>query len=177
MKTKGGIIQIYIGNGKGKTTAAFGQALRALGQGLNVAILQFMKNGEFGETKPLAEVYPDYKFLLEQYGSGDFIGPKGPTLNDIHYAEMGIQRAKEILEKAYYDVLILDELLDTIKFNLLHEDDIESLLNLRPHKMELVLTGRDASPKIMQKAKLISRVDSIRHPYEDGISARKGIEY
>lgn len=177
MKTKGGLVQIYIGNGKGKTTAAFGQALRALGQGLNVAVLQFLKKGDFGEVAPLSEIYPDYKFLIEQHGAGDFIKPSGPTLKDIEGAERGFSRAKALINEAHYNILVLDELLDTIQFDLISEAEILDLIESRPREMELVLTGRDASPRIQDRAKLVSRVDSIKHPFEHGIKARRGIEY
>ncbi len=167
------MIQIYTGNGKGKTTAALGLALRALGAGLRVYIGQFIKGAHYSEFKILKNI-PNLKF--EQYGRGCFIKGK-PTRKDISLARKGLQRAREIIAENNYNLIILDEFNVALHLGLLKIEDSIELLKSIPEDIELVLTGRWAHPKIKRYANLISEIKNVRHYYNDGILARRGIEF
>lgn len=177
MKTHGGRVQAYIGNGKGKTTAAFGLALRALGHGYTVGILQFFKKGDFGEVKALCEIYPEYKLFLRQFGSGQFVNPRNPSVNDILAVEQGFALAREMIAQEQFNLIVLDEVLDALAWQMIAENDLINLLESRPDRVELVMTGRELPPRLALRTHLISRVDNLKHPFADGLPAREGVEY
>ena len=166
------MIQVYTGNGKGKTTAAFGLALRAAGAGLKVYIGQFIKKGDYCEVKALKMIR---NIKAEQYGRGCFIR-KTPLQKDIDLALKGFNKLKNIIRSKAYDVVILDEVNIAINLGLLKAEDVVSLIKSAPRKMELILTGRYAHPKIIAAADLVSEVKEIKHYYRKGIKSRIGIE-
>ena len=167
------MIQIYTGDGKGKTTAALGLALRAQGAGLKVYIGQFIKGKPYSELKTLKRI-PNIK--IEQYGKDCFIKHK-PKQKDIDLANSGLRRAKQIIFKKEYDLIILDEINIALYLGLLGLDEVIDLLKHIPKNIELVLTGRRAHPRIIKLADLVSEIKEIKHYYKKGVKARRGIEF
>lgn len=169
------MVQIYTGNGKGKTTAALGLAMRAVGHGLTVIMIQFMKGKiNYGELKT-AKLLTG--FTIEQYGRPDFVNPDKPEQEDIRLAEEGLRRAAEVIASKKYDFVILDEILVAASFGLITVQDIIKLIKSAPREMELILTGRYMPPELEQHADMISEVREVKHHFQSGVSARKGIEY
>lgn len=174
MPERHGTVQVYTGDGKGKTTAAVGLALRAVGHGLRVYMIQFMKGREYGELKA-AERLPD--LVIEQSGRDEFVDRRDPSPIDIELAKAGLAKAREALVGGKYDVVILDEINVALDFGLVTLEDVMGLIESRPVHVELVLTGRSAHPEIVKLADLVSEVLNIKHHYDTGVAARKGIEY
>jgi cob(I)alamin adenosyltransferase len=168
-----GYIQVYTGNGKGKTTAALGLALRAAGAGLKVYIAQFIKMGEYSEIKAL-ERFKDL-ITVEQFGKGRFI--KGvPSDSDIEAAQMGIRAVKMILSSSQYQVVILEEANVAVKLGLLTVDEIVEVMAEKPENVEIVVTGRSADPRVIEIADLVTEMKEIKHYFHKGVAARTGIE-
>jgi len=175
-KDRQGLIQIYTGNNKGKTTAALGLTVRAVGHGFRVFIIQFMKGRQdYGELKGLKRLEPECQ--LEQYGSPGWVVKGEAEEKDIQEALKGLERAREIIMSGQWDVVILDEIINAIWFELLPEEKVIELLEQKPFHVEIVLTGRNASPRLIEIAHLVTEMVPIKHPFQLGIEARKGIEY
>ncbi|BAT71815.1 cob(I)alamin adenosyltransferase [Thermosulfidibacter takaii ABI70S6] len=175
-KLKEGYVQVYTGDGKGKTTAALGLAFRAVGHGMKVFIIQFMKGSIFyGELKT-AEMLAPYVTIV-QMGREEFVNRENPDPKDVELAQKGIALAKEIMEKNEHDILILDEINVALDFGLVTLEQVLDLIDNKPKDMELVLTGRYAHPEVIKKADLVTEMIEIRHYYnEKGVDARDGIE-
>jgi len=170
-----GTLQVYTGDGKGKTTAALGLALRAVGHGLSVCVIQFMKgSSNYGELSSAARL-PN--FTIEQHGRDEFVDKANPAQVDIDMAQVGLARASEVLAAGEHDVVILDELNVALDFALVSLDDVLSLIASRPPHVELILTGRAAHPEVVKAADLVSEVLNIKHHYDAGVQAREGIEF
>ena len=171
-----GLIQIYTGDGKGKTTAALGLAIRALGHGFRVYIIQFMKGrGGYGELEGLKRLQPECQ--LEHFGAPGWVH-KGEDIEEhIQEVRKGFRRAQEIIDSGEWDIVILDEILNAIWFELIPESEVLELLNKKPPHVELVLTGRNASQAFIERADLVTEMVQRKHPFEQGIMARLGIEY
>jgi len=167
------LIQVYTGSGKGKTTAAFGQALRAVGAGLKVFIGQFVKGKNYSELKALKKIK---NIKIEQFGRGCFI-KREPNKKDIELARIGLERVRKIISIGIYDIVILDEITVALKLGLLKLGDIISLIKNTSKKTELILTGRNAHPEILKIADLVSEIKDRKHYYKKGVKARRGIEY
>ncbi len=168
-----GLIQIYTGNGKGKTTAAFGLAIRAYGRGVPVFIIQFMKTGDTGEIITCNRLgIPNYS-----YGREDFINKANPASQDKELAKKALDKAQEIMRNESYGLLILDEIINAIDFGLIADPEVIEMLEKKPRALEIILTGRNASSEIMEKADLITEMEEIRHPWQKKIAARLGIEW
>ena len=174
-KLKEGIVQLYTGNGKGKTTAAFGIATRALGRGLKVCFIQFLKGNKLGDGCAIT-LSNIRDFELASYGTGKFILGK-PTKEDHEEAMKAFMHAKKSILSKNYDLIILDELTHAVNLNLVELKEIVSLLENKPENLEIVLTGREADPKIVEMADLVTEMRKIKHPYDKGVRARAGIEY
>ena len=175
-KLKKGLVQVYTGNGKGKTTAALGLAFRAAGHGYKTKIIQFMKGQiNYGELKAAKR----FKGLITivQAGRKEFVSKKRPAKIDIDLAQKAIRLAQKEMVKAGVDILVLDEINCAIDFGLVSLDQALELVRLKPQSMELVLTGCWARPEIIKLADLVSEVRAVKHPWEKGIKARKGIEF
>ncbi|MBW1738209.1 MAG: cob(I)yrinic acid a,c-diamide adenosyltransferase [Deltaproteobacteria bacterium] len=172
-KTGFGLIQIYTGRGKGKTTAALGLAMRAAGHGFKVAIVHFMKIWNYGEVKSLEKLGID----LFRYGTTELIDPKNPSSIDFEQANKAIEKAEELVENGNYDILILDEINVAVDFNLIPLKRVVDLLDKKPDNLELVITGRNCPKELIERADLVSIIDEIKHPYNKGLEARKGIEF
>ncbi len=168
-----GYIHIYTGNGKGKTTAALGLALRTVGAGGKVFIGQFLKSGDYSEIKALKK-FAD-QITVEHYGLGHFV--KGnPTPEDIEAGMEGYKRVTQIIEAGEHDLVILDEGNIAVKYNIFSEQDLLDLLEKKPDHMEIVVTGRGATLAIMGKADLVTEMKAIKHYFQKGVEARVGIE-
>ena len=167
------MIQIYTGNGKGKTTAAFGLALRAAGAGLNVYIGQFVKGRLYNEIKALKKID---NIKVEQFGRSCFV-KKYPNEVDIQMALAGLKRLNEIIGQRKYRMVILDEINIAVKLGLIPLNDLLKLIEDTPKNIELVLTGRYAHLKIIKLADLVSQVREVKHYYAKGVKARRGIEF
>lgn len=173
MEKPKGFIHLYTGNGKGKTTAALGLALRAAGTGKSVFIAQFVKGmhyAELGAMKNLPQI------TLKQFGLDCFIVNE-PTQADIDVARRGLEEVTAILTNNHCDVLILDEICIALHYNLFTLEEVLSLLQQKPETMEMVLTGRYAPSELIEKADLVTEMKEIKHYYTRGIEARKGIEF
>jgi len=173
MKTMKGYIQIYTGNGKGKTTAAFGLALRAVGAGLKVYIAQFVKSIEYSELESV-KILSDC-ITLRQYGRGFFLNRK-PDKEDIRVAREGLKEVREIMCSGMYDLVILDEANIATYYDLFSVDDLLGFMRAKPENVELVITGRRADPRIIESADLVTEMKEVKHYYHNGVEARIGIE-
>ncbi len=171
-----GLIEVYTGTGKGKTTAAFGLALRALGHGKRVYVIQFLKKSFSGELKS-AELFGE-KFIVEQFGKDEKLCTrKTITAEDRKAAQKGIQRAYEVMFEKKCDILILDEVNVTISLGVLEVKDVLELIKNKPEEMELVLTGRNAPDEIVKIADLVTEMVNVKHPFQRGTQTREGIEF
>jgi len=171
---KKGIVQVYTGNGKGKTTAAIGQAMRAAGHGWKVAMIQFMKGREYGELKSTRSVDG---FLIEQYGRDEFVDPRNPAQVDIDYALKGWERAMELVSGGDVDLLILDEINVAVSFGLIPVEKVVEFIKSKPVQLDVILTGRYAPEEVLALADTITEMKEVRHHYNSGVKAREGIEY
>lgn len=168
-----GLIHIYTGRGKGKTTAALGLALRAAGHNFKIAIIHFMKIWNYGEVESLRKLGID----LFRYGTTELIDPENPSPVDFEQANKALSKAEELIKNGGYDILILDEITVAIDFKLIPLKRVVDLLEKKVDNLELVLTGRTCPKELFEKADLISRIDEIKHPFQKGLVARKGIEF
>jgi len=170
-----GFTHLYTGSGKGKTTAALGLALRATGAGLNSFIIQFMKGQHYSELEAIKKL--DGKIIIEQWGDKRFCEEKDKNLeHHLKLALQGLARAKEVLVSKRFSIIILDEIITACLFKLISEEEILSLIKNRPEKVELILTGRGATPKMIEQADLVTEMKEIKHYFQKGQIARKGIE-
>jgi cob(I)alamin adenosyltransferase len=175
-KTEGlGLIQVFTGDGKGKTTAALGEALRACGHGFKVLIVQFMKGDiKYGEITT-AQSVPNLE--IRQFGLPTFVKKGEPGDEDLRLAREGFAYARSAIENATHDMVILDELNVAIDYGLIPLDDVLELLRERPHGIEIIITGRYAPKEIIEIADLVSNIEEVKHPYQKGIFGRKGVEW
>jgi len=170
-----GLIQVYTGNGKGKTTAALGLALRAVGHGLKVLFIQFMKgNIDYGELESSKKLSP--YLTIKQMGRETFVSKTNPDPIDIKLARDGFDLAKKAISNEEYSIVILDEINVAIDYGLIPLSDLLHLLDTKPKGIELILTGRNAKPEIIDKADLVTEMVERKHYFKKGVSARKGIE-
>lgn len=170
---KKGYIQIYTGDGKGKTTAAIGLAIRAAGYGMKTYIGQFMKGQHYGELTALRD-HPC--ITIEQYGDVECVHREEITQKHIDQAQQGLKQARTAMHSHRYDIIILDEINVAVWFDLIRTEDVIELLNERPKNVEFILTGRRAPEAFLEIADLVSDVKEIKHYYTRGVKARIGIE-
>lgn len=168
-----GYIQVYTGNGKGKTTAALGLALRAVGAGLKVLIAQFVKGVEYSELKSIERLSDS--ITLKQYGLGFFVN-REPNKEDVRVAREGLKEIQEIMCSGMYDLVILDEANIATYYDLFSVEDLLDFIRAKPEKVELVITGRMADPRIIESADLVTEMKEVKHYYHSGVKARVGIE-
>ena len=169
-----GYTQVYTGNGKGKTTAALGLALRAAGRGLKVCFFQFIKGGgPYGEHLSCEKLAP--LITIIQTGRPGWVNTKDIT-EDRRVAQEAFIQARQILTSGAYDLVVLDEINGAVAFGLLDENQVLELISLKPLQVELILTGRNASESVMQAADLVTEMRDIKQYYKTGVPARSGIE-
>jgi cob(I)alamin adenosyltransferase len=166
-----GLVQVYTGPGKGKTTAAFGLAMRAAGRGLTVKVIQLLKGRESGEVLAARRLGID----VEQFGTPEWADLKSPSQADRDRAGAALVAAGEALSRV--DLLILDEANVALAAGLLQLDDVLAMLSARPPSVEVVLTGRGAPPGLIDRADLVTEMREVKHPYAAGLAAREGIEF
>jgi cob(I)alamin adenosyltransferase len=170
-----GLVQVYTGNGKGKTTAALGIALRAVGHGLKVFVIQFMKGKvRYGELESAKKLSPH--LTITPVGGDTLVSKSHLDPADIERAQEGFALAKKAMENGAYDIVILDEINMAVDYGLIALSDLLQLIESKPASVELILTGRNAKPEIIERADLVTEMVERKHYYERGIKARKGIE-
>ena len=175
MKLEHGYIQVYTGSCKGKTTAALGLALRAVGRELMVCMIQFMKGGgPYGEHLAAEKLAP-YLTII-QTGREGWVNRDNPDAEDILLARQALETARDALTGGRYDLVILDEINGAVSFGLLSVNQVLELMGMKPANVELVLTGRNAHEKIIEAADLVTEMREIKHYYKAGVPARIGIE-
>lgn len=177
MKLEKGLVQVYTGNGKGKTTAALGQGLRSCGRGLMVYMVQFLKGGDTGELHSVEKLQPLFKIFRFERKRGFFW-----TLSEKEKIELkedidrGFDFVRRVIENNECDVLILDELLGVLGNKLLQTSEVIDLINSKPCAMEIIITGRNAPEEIIEAADLVTEMKEVKHYFSKGIQAREGIE-
>lgn len=170
-----GLVSVFTGNGKGKTSAALGIALRAVGQGLRVNIVYFMKGDyPYGEQKALV-CLPNIAFT--RFGHLHFVDPQNVKPEEREEAEKALAAARQAMLSGQYDVIVLDEVNVAAAWKLVPLEDVLKLLRDKPERVELILTGRHAPPEILEMADLVTEMREIKHPYQKGIPSRKGIDF
>ena len=182
-----GLVQVYTGPGKGKTTAALGLALRASGRGLRVCFIQFLKGGwESGERNAVARLAPQveiHAFGAAEWGDRREAGEGTPwwelppSEEDRRQAQEAMLFARRAVTGGAYDIVVLDEIFGALRFELISLDEVMGLICAKPPRVELVLTGREAPDKVIEAADLVTEMHPVRHPYDRGVKAREGIEY
>ena len=169
-----GLIHVYTGSGKGKTTAALGLGIRAAGNGFKVHMIQFMKGRRYCELNSLDSLE---NFTFSQHGRDEFVNKENPEQIDIKLAQEGFQKAQELITSEEYDMIILDEINVAVDYGLIALDDLVSLIDSKPDHLELVLTGRYADKEVSRRADYVTEMLEIKHPYQQGIQARKGCDF
>lgn len=170
-----GLVQVYTGNGKGKTSAAFGLALRATGRGLKVYMIQFIKGGfDYGELYTVKNL-PN--FTLKAFGRGKFVTSKPPQKEDVRLAQEALHLAEQVIHSECSNIVILDEINVALDLKLISLENVLKLIRSKPSGLELVLTGRNAPQEIVEAADLVTEMKEVKHPFNKGTEARKGIEY
>jgi len=170
-----GLVMVFTGDGKGKTTAAIGQALRAIGHGYRVYLLQFMKGRKYGELLAAEKYLPDLTFHLS--GLDSFVMRDDPAPVDVELAQQGLALAKQVMDSNEYNMVILDEINVAIDFKLIPLDDVIEVIKNKPPNLHLILTGRYAPPEIVELADTVSEIKEIKHHYTTGIKGRAGIDH
>jgi len=188
LKLEKGIVEVYTGNGKGKTTASIGLAIRASGWGLKVSIYYFMKTGGYGENISLSS----FKNIKQKFFGKDYFLTKDeniakkfnavlvkekPPEDYVKLVKDGIEEARKEMMSLESDIIIMDEILTALFYGLVELNELLSLIDEKPENVELVLTGRYAPKEIIDRADLVTEMLEIKHPYSKGMPARKGIEY
>ncbi|MDD3399001.1 MAG: cob(I)yrinic acid a,c-diamide adenosyltransferase [Candidatus Methanomethylophilaceae archaeon] len=175
MVRENGLVHVYTGDGKGKTTCALGLSMRAWGNGRKVCFIQFMKKGEnYGEVKAMDNCPGIDHF---QYGSGDFVYKGKVKEEDLRQAQEGLKHAQEATRSGEYDMVVLDEIVITMFFDVFPEEDVLDIIRQKHPRVELVLTGRRAPQSIMDAADYVTEMMARKHPYDRGVMARKGVEF
>ncbi|MBP1683665.1 MAG: cob(I)alamin adenosyltransferase [Ignavibacteriaceae bacterium] len=174
-KLKQGFVQIYTGNGKGKSTAAIGQAVRAAGFGLRTYIAQFMKEYPYNELNSLKKL--SEWITIEQFGGDEFVYKKElPGKDELEQASKGLQIAREKMLSGEYDLIILDEAIVAIYFKLIETKELIEFIKAKPNNVELILTGRYCPSELIVLADLVTEMREVKHYYQKGITSRRGIE-
>ncbi|OWP55318.1 MAG: ATP--corrinoid adenosyltransferase [Thermoplasmatales archaeon B_DKE] len=195
LRLKTGLVEVYTGNGKGKTTAAFGLAFRAVGWGMKVYVIQFMKMGTYGENQSSAKFADNLK--VEYIGKPYFIAweedipledrerirnvrlfPRGhPPSDYVTLAQESLKNAKSEMISGKWDIVIMDEINVALYYKLIEQVQLVDLIDAKPGNVELVFTGRNVPEEILKRADLITEMREIKHPYSKGVSARRGIDF
>jgi len=170
-----GLIQVYTGDGKGKTTCALGLALRAVGQGFKVYLVQFMKGRDTGEARAAAKLSPE--LTLRYFGRPGLVNLKSPAREDLDLVQEAWNLAREIIASGDWDLVVLDEINLALAYGLIPLQEALEALRRRPAWVEVVLTGRQAPPELVELADLVTEMRGIKHYFTAGVKARRGIEW
>ena len=169
-----GLVQIYTGNGKGKTTAAFGLAFRAAGRGLNVLIMQFLKPSDGYGEQLACDRFPNV--TIKSLGLDHFVGSV-PRQEDIDAARNALSQAEALMGTGDYDIVVLDEAVNAVRLKLIPDTELIEALKRRPAHVEVIMTGRGITPALEEYADLVTEMKMVKHPFDKGIDARAGIEF
>ena len=173
-----GLVHIYTGDGKGKTTAAIGLAIRASGNGLKVLMVQFLKGAETGEVAILKQLEPNFKLCRREEIKAFFWNANEEQKRNLRkYTHESLKYCYNLISTEEWDMLILDEVMGAISVGFIVTEDIVHFLKNKPDKLEVVLTGRDAPEELVEIADYVSEITPVKHPFCRGIAARKGIEF
>jgi cob(I)alamin adenosyltransferase len=182
-----GLVMIYTGEGKGKTTAAFGVALRAVGRGWKVLMIQYTKSGEWPPGQPMGEIVgaqrlePDFKLIWTGIGFVNILGDQHPFEAHREAAQQGLELARQHIVSGQYDLIILDEILGAVGQGQIALEQLLELIKSRPRRQNLLLTGHDAEEKFIHEliplADLVTEMKKIKHPFDEGHQARRGLDY
>jgi len=170
-----GLIHVYTGDGKGKTTAAFGLAMRAVGRGWRVLIIQFLKARESGEVLAAERLRPELE--VRRFGTGRFIDPRHPREEDLAVLRAGMEEARRVLSSGDYRLVVLDEINVAVHMGLIPEKEVLDALRSRAEGVEVVLTGRYAPESFIEEADYVTEFREIKHPFRRGVQAREGVEF
>ncbi|MBI3616426.1 MAG: cob(I)yrinic acid a,c-diamide adenosyltransferase [Candidatus Omnitrophica bacterium] len=183
MPKRKGLTIVYTGDGKGKTSAALGAAMRALGHGWKVLVIQFFKGDwpvVYGELELAKKLYPQFEVLQLGRGFVKIMGDKKPFSEHVEAAKAALALTKEKVFSGQYDLIILDEVnyaLGYMDFRLIELEDVLELIRTKPPELHLILTGRNAHPKVIEAADLVTEMREIKHPMKQGIPAQQGVDY
>lgn len=183
MAKRRGLIIVYTGDGKGKTSAALGAAMRALGHGWRVLAIQFFKGDwpvVYGEMEMAKRLHPQFEVLQLGRGFVKIMGDKKPFGEHVEAAKAALELTRERMQSGNYDVIILDEVnyaLGYLDFKLIELEDVLQLLKEKPPEMHMILTGRNAHPKVIEAADLVTEMKEIKHPMKKGVPAQQGIDF
>jgi cob(I)alamin adenosyltransferase len=175
---KDGLVIVYTGKGKGKTTAALGMALRAVGHNHRVCMIQFIKGSwHYGEMTSSKLLEPQFELVAVGKGFVGILDDKNPREEHVKIAQEAVHISKEKIQSKNYDVIILDEINYAVKLDLVKANDVLDLIKIKPANLNLVLTGNYASDEIINAADLVTEMKEVKHPFQVGIKAKKGIDY
>ena len=173
-----GLVIVYTGGGKGKTTAALGMALRAVGYGHKVCMIQFIKGSwHYGEMDSSKKLAPEFELVAIGIGFVGILDDTSPKEDHEKYAEEAIKICKDKILSEKYDLIILDEINYAVNLGLINIKSVMDLIKLKPKKLDLVLTGNHAKEEILKLADLVTEMKEIKHPFQSGIKAKKGIDF
>ena len=173
-----GLVIVFTGDGKGKTTSALGVALRACGHNMKVAMLQFIKGSwHYGELESVKKLSPNFELIPLGKGFVGIIDDRLPREEHVKAAKEALAIAREKITSGDYRIVILDEINVAVKLNLIDIEDLLDLVKAKPEKLHLIITGRGADPKLIEAADLVTEMRAIKHPYQKGIEAQRGIDY
>jgi len=177
-KQEYGLLVVYTGNGKGKTTAALGMCVRAVGYDWKIALIQFVKGSwKYGELKGLKRLAPNVELSVIGEGFVGILDDKKEFSEHRQAAQKGIRLAREKISSGDFQLVILDELNVALDLKLVDRDEVEELLEVRPEGLDLVITGRGAPDWLIERADLVTEMEEIKHPFQKGIEAKKGIDW
>ena len=173
-----GLVIVYTGNGKGKTTAALGIALRATGYNKKICMIQFIKGSwHYGEMDSSARLKPEFEMIAVGKGFVGIIDDKSPMEDHQKTAREAVKVSNEKIQSGDYDIVILDEINYAVNLNLITVDDVLNIISAKPKRVDLVLTGNHAKNEVIEKADLVTEMKMIKHPFQKGIKAKEGIDF
>ncbi len=178
MDAKKGLIIVYTGGGKGKTTAALGLSLRAVGYGLKICMIQFIKGSwHYGELDSIGRLAPEFELITAGKGFVGILDDTSPREEHVKACKDALKIADEKIQSGKYNIVILDEINYAVDMDLVSVDDVMDIISVKPAELDLVLTGNHAKAEIIKIADLVTEMKEIKHPFKSGIKAKKGIDF
>ncbi len=170
-----GLVHVYTGDGKGKTTAAFGLAMRAVGRGIRAVIIQFLKGRPSGEVEAAKRLFPDMEVV--RFGREEFVDPRSPSPEDLELARQGLRFAERAMSSGLFGLVVLDEVNVAVSLGLIGEEEVLRAVGARAPGVEVVLTGRGAPESFVEAADYVTEFRKVKHPFDRGVPAREGVEF